>query len=306
MLQLLHRAEIDLDPLSIVRTHRLGKFRKGASTPIIIRFHHYKDKMFILKSSRQIQESCSVELRITEDFPKEVLDNRKILLPIYDTARKMCPANTKVNLVADKLFIGGKSFDVNNLDELPDELSPHSASTPTDGQTVAFFTKNSQFSNHHPCWFEIDGIRYTSGEQWLMAQKADLFDDRASKAQIMAATDPVEIKALGKEIKDFNHNIWEEKAQSIMETGLDAEFKQNHDLADTLIKMGTKHTIEASKDPFWGIGLDLRSESLFNPQMWTGTNTLGKALMTVRSRLVELNKYMHDDDDDQSENNTHL
>ena len=83
-------------------------------------------------------------------------------------------------------------------------------------------------------------------------------------------------------------------------------FKQNHDLADTLMKTGTKHIIEASTDPFLGIGLDLRSESLFNPQMWTGTNTLGKALMTVRSRLVELNKYMRDDDDDQSENNTHL
>ena len=303
ILKLLFEAKIDMDSNSIVRAHRLGKFVNGKTRPVIVRFHHFKNKMYVLRSSSQIIQCSPFKLRISEDFPQEVLDNRKVLLPVYHTARKILPKEKRVNLVADQLFIGAKRYTVSNIHELPDELSPHSVATPSNDETVAFFTKYSQFSNHHPCMFEVNGDTYTSAEQWLMSQKAQLFNDKRTHAKIMASSDPVYIKALGKEIADFEQEQWEKEAPDVILAGLKAKFIQNEDLANTLLATGEKHIIEASTDPFWGVGLNLWSGDLFNPEKWTGKNTLGTALMSVRKTLADIQKYSasydtHDGDND--------
>lgn len=285
ILQILHKANVDLEARAFTRAHRLGKFDKFRTRPIIVRFHHFRDKTYVLKSTSEIRRCCEFPIRITEDYPQEILTQRKILLPIFHAAKKQVPPNTRVQLIINQLHIGSKSFDVDNLDKLPPELSPHNIASPSTDNTVAFFTQNSAFSNHHKCSFMVDGVVYSSGEQWLMAKKALLFNDKAKAKQIMTESDPVKIKGHGKNIIGFDPKIWREEAPKIMKIGLEAKFGQNDDLAAKLISTGDKQIIEASEDEFWGVGLTLWSEHLFDPDHWSGLNILGQILMSVREQL---------------------
>ena len=118
-----------------------------------------------------------------------------------------------------------------------------------------------------------------------MAKKAELFHDDASKAKILDESDPVSIKNLGKAVIGFDDKIWKSEAPKIMKTGLEAKFQQNEDLAMTLKDTGDKQIIEASEDLFWGAGVSLWSEHLFDPNYWSGENVLGHTLMTIREQL---------------------
>ena len=46
------------------------------------------------------------------------------------------------------------------------------------------------------------------------------------------------------------------------------------------------------KDTYWGIGLDMKQETICDQSAWKGQNQLGQALMKVRDELkAVLNKY---------------
>ena len=48
----------------------------------------------------------------------------------------------------------------------------------------------------YPCRFEVDGVTYTSAEQYMMAEKAKLFGDDEIRAEILNISDPRKCKAL--------------------------------------------------------------------------------------------------------------
>ena len=58
-------------------------------------------------------------------------------------------------------------------------------------------------SQWYDCWFEVDGIRYHTAEQYMMARKAALFGDGQTYYRIMAADNPADYKALGREVQGF-------------------------------------------------------------------------------------------------------
>ena len=57
--------------------------------------------------------------------------------------------------------------------------------------------------------FEIDGTTYNCAEQYMMAQKAKLFDDQQSLEQIMKSNDPRTQKKLGRAVTGFDQTVWE-------------------------------------------------------------------------------------------------
>ena len=116
--------------------------------------------------------------------------------------------------------------------------------------------------------------------------KADLFNDPATKKDVMSTDDPVQQKYLGKQVNNYKADTWKEKAPEIMVRGLEAKFTQNEELKMRLISTGDKTIIEATKDTFWGIGLPLNSKDIFNKTHYSGNNILGKTLMAVRDKLM--------------------
>ncbi|MGN1411975.1 MAG: NADAR family protein [Oscillospiraceae bacterium] len=136
------------------------------------------------------------------------------------------------------------------------------------------------------CSFTIDGFTYHTAEQYMMCQKAKLFDDEDIFKRILQANHPSEFKNLGRLVKNFNPTIWEKHRFQIVVDGNMAKFSQNPDLKEFLISTGDRVLVEASPyDKIWGIGLSANASNIENPHIWKGINLLGFALMKVREQL---------------------
>ncbi|CAB1107752.1 unnamed protein product [Ectocarpus sp. CCAP 1310/34] len=74
------------------------------------------------------------------------------------------------------------------------------------------------------------GYVNSCGEQFMMSEKAKLFGDMTSCDKIMAATDPMTHKFLGRNVRPFDYAEWERRREEIVLTGSYAKFAQNHDM----------------------------------------------------------------------------
>lgn len=70
-------------------------------------------------------------------------------------------------------------------------------------------TTKACLSQWYPCKFTVNGIHYNSAEQFMMAEKARIMGDEETRKKILASTDPKEIKALGREVRNFDESIWQ-------------------------------------------------------------------------------------------------
>lgn len=94
-----------MEDISIERAHRVGKPRSdGKPQPIIAKFSFFRDKSYVLSKAPNL---AGTNFGVSSDFPKEIVDIRKSLLPHLKAARKRgCTAK----LVYDKLYIDGHIF----------------------------------------------------------------------------------------------------------------------------------------------------------------------------------------------------
>lgn len=142
------------------------------------------------------------------------------------------------------------------------------------------------FSNWYPAMFDADGYTYFSSEQYMMHQKALLFNDTKIASKIMEEQDPRQIKRLGRKVKPFDPIIWNGYKQIIVYKGLWAKFSQNQYYAEKLLDTGNEILVEASpKDTVWGIGLGKTNPDAKDMSKWKGENLLGFTLMQVRDNI---------------------
>lgn len=138
-------------------------------------------------------------------------------------------------------------------------------------------------SNWFKCSFKDEQYSYGSSEAYLMIQKALLFGDRESATKITKTRDPKKQKSLGRLVKGFNEEIWNQHKFDIMVKGLILKFEQNENLKKQLISTGEKVLVEGSPyDSVWGVALHYSDILILDEKNWRGENLLGKALMRVR------------------------
>ncbi len=148
--------------------------------------------------------------------------------------------------------------------------------------------ENDYLSKWYVSPFELDGIRFCCMEQYIMYRKAEIFRDEDAKAAILATEDPIEMKRLGRTVKDFDIRMWDGRCQLVVFTGLMAQFTQNKELREQLLSTGDVTLVECSPtDERWGIAVPLEDERRLNPDFWTGANLLGYTLMEVREQLKQ-------------------
>ncbi len=141
-------------------------------------------------------------------------------------------------------------------------------------------------SNWYPATFALDGITFTSTEQYIMYRKCQIFGDSVSAASILATNDPAQHQAIGRNAADFNGIIWDGMKQIIAFQGLMAKFSQNEDLKKQLLETGDAYLVEcAYKDTIWACGIRLNEDDRFDINKWRGQNILGFTLMEVREAL---------------------
>lgn len=146
--------------------------------------------------------------------------------------------------------------------------------------------ENGYLSNWYLSDFTVDGIVFSSMEQYMMYQKAAVFGDKEIGAAILSTSDVAEIKALGRRVSNYDDTVWNGVRQIIVYRGLLEKFRQNEKLAELLIGTGNAILTEcAVKDRIWGIGLNMCDEDRFDIKKWKGQNLLGFALMEVRERI---------------------
>ena len=143
-------------------------------------------------------------------------------------------------------------------------------------------------SQWYPCTFTIYGQTYNCAEQYMMAEKARIFNDEPIRQQILRETNQMTIKKLGRKVSGFDGAVWEAERYDVVFMGNMAKFTQNPQLEGFLIGTGDKILVAASpKDTIWGIGLDEFHPDACNPEKWHGKNLLGFTLMDVRQLLYE-------------------
>jgi ribA/ribD-fused uncharacterized protein len=142
------------------------------------------------------------------------------------------------------------------------------------------------YSQWHKAKMTIDGVEYSSCEQYMMHQKAIVFNDFYIASQILLTEDPKEQKALGRKIQGFDKNIWDSVCLGIVYKGNLAKFSQNENLRSELLSTGDRIMVEASPlDKIWGIGIAEDHPDAESPEHWKGLNLLGSALNLVKKQL---------------------
>ena len=151
--------------------------------------------------------------------------------------------------------------------------------------------ENGYLSNWYLSEFTVDGIKFSSMEQYMMYEKALLFQDQETAAKILQTDNVAEIKALGRTVRHFDDNVWIKTREEIVYRGLLEKFRQNPELAEKLEQTGEDTIAEcAVKDRIWGIGLSMKDENGLCIDKWKGQNLLGKVLMRVREDIRHQNR----------------
>lgn len=148
--------------------------------------------------------------------------------------------------------------------------------------------KHGEFSQWFECKFTENEQVYTSAEQYMMAQKAVLFNDKKIFDEIMKTANQAKIKKLGRAVVNFDEKTWDTKKYEIVVRGNTLKFTQNKNLKTMLLATGTALIAEASPyDNIWGLGVAkaMAIKMYENGANLPGQNLLGKALMEVRKNL---------------------
>lgn len=154
------------------------------------------------------------------------------------------------------------------------------------------------FSNFYksPMTIKIfDGreVTFECNEQYFMYRKALQFGDFVTLEKIIQrGLSPQKYKELGREVENFDNDVWDSVRYNAMLDGLREKFSQNALLKQYLMATQNKVIVECSGfDKIWGCGhfkKDKQGKIINdwkNPKKWTGKNLLGFALMELRDEL---------------------
>ncbi len=178
---------------------------------------------------------------------------------------------------------------------------------------ISFWHEGAEFKNNlFSQWykgnpFTINGRSYVTAEQYMMSEKALLFNDFESYRKIMCEPDPGKCKKLGKGVTPFDGALWDKAAREIVFHGTLGKLQANIDIVAALLDTGNAVLVEASPfDDNYGAGLEekdlLRADGTLKVQPWDwhranstkqATNYLGFILMGVRDLFTELMGYRY-------------
>jgi hypothetical protein len=153
---------------------------------------------------------------------------------------------------------------------------------------IFYFGPDSPFSHWYRCRFSVDGTSYCCVDQYLMYRKAVMFHDAEIAGTILNSSDPGRHRSLGKKVRGFQKNAWQEVCRRYAYEANYAKFTQNEGLKTALLGTLGKGLAEASPyDRNWGIGLSLANSRNRDRRNWRGRNWAGEVLESVRTALLE-------------------
>lgn len=137
----------------------------------------------------------------------------------------------------------------------------------------------------------ITGIIYNCSEQYMMHQKALLFEDEVRAKEIMKATHPRDQQAFGRIVGNYDQVIWDQHKYNIVLNACMLKFTQHPKFLPIILEAVAKglHFVEASPiDKIWGIGMKEDDPGVDDPRNWKGQNLLGQAITETGLFINEL------------------
>ena len=240
--------------ITIKSCRRLGRPSKQRICPVSIELYHKQDIEFTLENRFDLDQGIYVD----KEYPIEVERKRKTLLPILRAAKRTSEYKKQSKLEDDKIVLKGRRYDVNMLNQLPEELNVFKVTTRENADTIGYFGEINPLSNFYPATFTHDGVQYISSEQFIQANKAKYFGDHEAYNQIMGCTTSLECKCASRQIRNVDVDKWDMVAGELCQPGIESKFLQNQPVMDTLLwKTGHKTIVECTSDRLWGTGIPL-------------------------------------------------
>lgn len=149
-----------------------------------------------------------------------------------------------------------------------------------------FFLKNF-LSNFKACNFvDENGVKFCNTEQYFMYQKAITFNDFTTAKAILNTENPFEAKALGRQVRNYDEKVWNEKRYDVFRKANIMKYSQNPDLHKMLMETGNLILVECNEsDYIWSCGLTIEKAKKTPISEWPGKNMLGYLLMDIRHEL---------------------
>ena len=108
------------------RVHRIGRFNRNKTRPIVAKFAFYPDRETVRKAAKNLE---GTNFSVGQQFPKEIMERRKRLVPIMKQAKS---AGKDAYISFDKLYINGVLYK-DNVDANTEAMDTGSAGS-TAGQ----------------------------------------------------------------------------------------------------------------------------------------------------------------------------
>ena len=275
---------INAKQITIKSIRRLGRPNRQRTRPVSAELYHKQDVDYILENRFDLEKGIYID----KEYPIEVERKQKILLPILRAAKRSSKFKKQSKLEEDKIVLKGRRYDVNTLNQLPDELNVFKVTTRENVSTIGYFGEINPLSNFYPTPFTHEGVRYISSEQFIQASKAKYFNDADTHNQIMGCSTSLECKRASRQIRNVDINRWELVAGDICQPDIRAKFFQNPPAMDTLIsKTGSKTIVECTSDRLWGTGIPLNDPMCLDPQKWITQGIMGQILEDIRSEALK-------------------
>ena len=205
--------------LGIYRCHRLGKVNQVRPRPISVEFDRKSNADAVYNQWFCFASGVFIDCK----FNLETEKYRRTLRPILRAAKQKPEFRYKSRLDGPKLVIDSKRYSVNELDRLPQKLSPFEVTTKSNEDTVGFFGELCPFSNFYPAKFNHNGKNYHSGKQLIQHQKALHCNDIGAADRILATKTAIACKQLSYTIQNYDHQSWIEAAKDRCRDGLRAK-----------------------------------------------------------------------------------
>lgn len=128
---------LSIEVQDINRIVRIGEKKEGKSRPIVIKFNRHSARNSILKNKKKCREG----MYITEDYPKSVLEKRKIL---QEKVQNEYKKGNYAFIRYDKLVVRGPRHETSK--KRPLEVSPETSRKENEATGSTKITKTNAFS----------------------------------------------------------------------------------------------------------------------------------------------------------------
>ena len=270
--------------ITVKSCHRLGRPTKQRIHPVSIELYHKQDVDFILENRFDLDRGIYVD----RAYPMDVERKRKTLLPILRAAKRSSEYKKQSKLEDDKIVLKGRRYDVNMLNQLPEELNVFKVTTRENAETIGYFGQINPLSNFYPATFTHDGVQYISSEQFIQANKAKYFGDHEAYNQIMGSSTSLECKCASRQIRNVDIDKWDMVAGDVCQPGIQSKFLQNPPVMDTLLwKTGQKTIVECTSNSLWGTGIPRNDPNCLNSSKWISQGIMGQILEGIHNNILQ-------------------